>query len=459
MLRNPSSLISQNTVQANRTNTTVAWLVCCFLAHIPLAVVLGLSQVFSKFVALVPLACSLFLLGYSQRPAVFLYSLAYITGADVLFRMTQGAWFWEQTKYSIVLLLVLGLMKFRKARAPYWPILSYLALLLPSALILIFQSDDWSWHSEAREQISFHLSGPLTLAISVLFFSSITVTKAEFQNILTCLFMPIVGMGVLILTQMGSMQDITFTGASNFSTSGGFGPNQVSAMLGLGALLCFLHVTVFEKDVWTRYFYGFLGLWFLSQAVLTFSRGGVLSALLAMFGGFAIQMTNHRLRKVVLAVGLVLMVSGYFLLPFLGEITGGALQERFSDTSTTGRWELILADLSAWEDNFLFGTGPGQSNEYHADALGRRVTAHTEYSRLIAEHGLLGLIAGIILLFTLKTDFFKAKSTEQKTVVLCLGIWASTTMLHASMRIAAISFVFGLASLMIFPKRSSRRLA
>jgi hypothetical protein len=47
---------------------------------------------------------------------------------------------------------------------------------------------------------------------------------------------PAVSIAALALFGILTNPDITFNTESNFATSGGFGPNQVSSMLGLGAL-------------------------------------------------------------------------------------------------------------------------------------------------------------------------------------------------------------------------------
>ena len=458
MLRDKQlALPSASKAPVQGSDATHRWLLFLFVAQVPFVFLMAQSIVFARIAALVPLAIGLFGLGNSKRPALLLYSVAYIAGADVLYRMTHGGWFWEHTKYALVFLLILGLIKFQKFRTPHWPIVVYFILLLPSAIFLVLESGDFSWNSEARDQISFHLSGPLALTICVLFCSVISVTKNEFKNILASLIMPIVGTGLLVLTKMGSLQDISFGSHSMFSTSGGFGPNQVSTILGLGAALSFLQATLFFEKGWEKYFYSFLGIWLMTQAILTFSRGGVFCAFLAILLGIAIQLTNRKLRGVVMSVGVSLMLASYIILPKIEVMTEGAFQERFVDTNTTGRWQLLMADLTAWEENFFLGVGPGQSNDYHDDILGKKITAHTEYSRLVAEHGLLGMIAALVLFFTLWKNFFHSQSVHAKSLVLVLGMWAASTMLHSSMRIAVISFAFGLTSLVVRQKKQTRR--
>jgi hypothetical protein len=70
--------------------------------------------------------------------------------------------------------------------------------------------------------------------------------------------------------------------------------------------------------------------------------------------------------------------------------------------------------------------------------------AHTEYSRLLAEHGLLGLMALLLLGLMFLQAFRRAPTPYAKGLTLAFMVWALAEMCHAAMRIAAISFLFAL---------------
>src|SRR5690606_38226942 len=94
-------------------------------------------------------------------------------------------------------------------------------------------------------------------------------------------------------------------------------------------------------------------------------------------------------------VGLVVVaLVGIVLFARLDEFTGGALGSRFRDTDPTGRDELAQEDVEVWLDHPVMGVGPGRAYAYR-DVAGplEEAAAHTEFTRLLAEHGVLGLLA------------------------------------------------------------------
>ena len=229
--------------------------------------------------------------------------------------------------------------------------------------------------------------------------------------------MPIIGIVFLAIFKMYSVDYIQFTTDSNPITSGGFGPNQVSAGLGLGALLCWLFIITQDKFSFMCWVVSGLMIVFLTQAFLTFSRGGVYNFLLA--APLATYYLIRKRQKVLSILGfstLILCIFGFIIFPKMEHFTGGMLGKRFSQTKTTGRWELIKLDLKLWEKNFLFGVGPGvsASERFQTDrpdiitSSGAYKEAHTEYSRLLAEHGLLGLMALCLLGLMFLQAFLRA---------------------------------------------------
>ena len=87
----------------------------------------------------------------------------------------------------------------------------------------------------ARDQLSFNLAGPFALAVSVWFFGALRLTEAQRSRVLLSLAAPAVAVAAVAALRINHVTAIDFTTESNFATSGGFMPNQVSAALGLGA--------------------------------------------------------------------------------------------------------------------------------------------------------------------------------------------------------------------------------
>jgi O-antigen ligase len=121
------------------------------------------------------------------------------------------------------------------------------------------------------------------------------------------------------------------------------------------------------------------------------------------------------------------------------------LQERYSSTSAGLRQTLVEEDLELWKENPVLGVGPGMSKYYRASLLGMEVASHTEFTRLLSEHGTFGLLALLVLVAIAGLAYLRAPSALEKAWVSALGGWAFIEMSHSAMRIVAISILFGLA--------------
>jgi hypothetical protein len=71
--------------------------------------------------------------------------------------------------------------------------------------------------------------------------------------------------------------------------------------------------------------------------------------------------------------------------------------------------------------------------------------SHTEYSRLLAEHGLLGLGAIIAMVFAAVTNLKKQRTPGDKALTASMLGWSMSYMIDKAMRTAAPAFMFGLA--------------
>jgi O-antigen ligase len=147
--------------------------------------------------------------------------------------------------------------------------------------------------------------------------------------------------------------------------------------------------------------------------------------------------------KRILFFLVIVLIIVFVVAPRLDDFTSGALSERYSDFDTTGRAEIIEADLELFEKSKLTGVGVGMSARFRRFMPG--TAAHTEYSRLLAEHGIFGIVAIVLLIFMFVRAWFKAPDTISKAWTLSLSAWAFVEMSHAAMRVASIGFVFGWA--------------
>lgn len=374
-----------------------------------------------------------------------LYVCGYFATADVLWRMTKARVPWEFGKYGLVLLMIVIMVK-RGGRKGLLPGATlYLAMLLPSIVLTI---DYFGLTGELRDALSFNLSGPVALAVSIAFVSGLRrPERLDLARFLLWMLVPVIGVFAIAFYSTLRATRLDFGDFANLTTSGGFGPNQVSASLGLGALISLL-LMLHSRHYLLRLLFVGIAVALQLQNLLTFSRGGTFNLLvaLAFFGLHFLHYPRLR-RTLVLALLVSTVVGTALVLPKLDAWTSGSLSDRFTSLDTTGRKELAQADLRLFEDHFVFGVGPGLSKHERQSTYRSGIASHTEFSRLVAEHGLLGLLALGMLMLVAFRAYRLAPTVVTKGWVAGMAAWSLGAMSHSGMRIVAISFVFGLATL------------
>lgn len=412
------------------------------LLHIPLAFVMETSRALATVHALLTLAIGLYF-AFSRKPERILYVLAYIAGAEILWRMNRADIFWEYGKYASSIIMLCYIVLSKKSLQPVagrFIAIMYFALMLPSVLITFEES------MNAMGDISFNLSGPLSLMFSVLTLSRIKITPGTIEKISLSLIAPVLAIATIASHNTFMSADaLVFGEQSMLITSGGFGPNQVSAILGLGALFCIAFFALSRKRM-VKAFAAIMFFWLLIQTFLTFSRGGIYNLFFAMFIGVYPLLTNRKTRLSIAVLVVILVVFLQFaVFPFLDSFTDGAFYTRFENVDTTSRKMIAEADLQIWLDNPIMGVGAGISIHHRRNILGKVVAAHTEFTRMLAEHGIFGLASILFLFIMAFHSYRRADSPLAKGLILMCFSWAMLEMSHAAMRIYAISFMFGLS--------------
>jgi O-antigen ligase len=415
------------------------------VAHVPLAMAMREYPSVGVAHALATLAVGLWWTTFRNRPERVAYVGAYITGAEVLWRMTRAPVFWELGKYAVVFLFILSIVTRRRVRGPMLTLL-YFALLLPSVVLTAGSMN----FEAARQQVSFNLSGPLAILVSAWFFSQIELSRKQVLQLFLALMGPVAGIASLAVLSTLKSNQIGFATGANRITSGGFGPNQVSAVLGLGALMAYFYVSDREGNIGLKALTLLLMVVFAVQSALTFSRGGLYIAVGSALAGSLFLIRNNRTRiKLILSAAVICGVGYYVVLPRLDTFTQGKLEARFENTKPTGRDRLAGAELAAWGENPILGLGPGGADSYRRQSLivspEDRVASHTEYTRLLAEHGILGLIALMSLLMAGITALVRPNTAENKARVATFLVWSLLFLAVNGMRLVAPSFMFGLA--------------
>jgi len=144
------------------------------------------------------------------------------------------------------------------------------------------------------------------------------------------------------------------------------------------------------------------------------------------------------------AYGFVFLIVLSFAIayPVVDEFTGGTLTDRYSEESTTGRTELIEEDIAFWTENPIFGVGVGKLKESRES--GQRA-AHTEFSRVLGEHGLFGVVALIVLGISLLRNLLKGDRDIGRIIVSACICWGLLFMAGNALRLVAPAFMLGLS--------------
>lgn len=409
--------------------------------HVLLALAMRESTVIPTLHAVATFAIGLIYAATTHRIRNVVIVVAYITGCEVLWRMTRVDVFHEFGKYATVGILLVATARIRSSRNRTLSLI-YLGLLLPSIAITLVALP----LGVARQALSFNLSGPFALVACVVFCSNVRISANQLRAAMFAFVGPVVGIAAVAYASTTRAQ-IEFINASNAITSGGFGPNQVSAVLGLAAM--FLVFLTFERRIAWHFRIPLLLLAgaLTAQSALTFSRGGIVLAFSGVVTAlFVLLRGNVRVRMTVAAVSILGALLGRFVIePRLDEMTGGKLGERYANTKTSGRDEFISSEIAMFEDSPVLGVGPGVGLYYRTAHDLHEGESHTEYTRMIGEHGILGLLS-LLCLFALGGRALRQpQDLFGKAIASALVIWAALFLAVYGTRVVAPAFVFGLA--------------
>ncbi len=415
--------------------------------HLPLALLADLSPWISTAYALAVLLFGLraALLG---RTSHVLYAVGYVAAGEVLWRMTDARLFWEYSKYSAVLILFVAIIVEWSQRGRPRRLRTLAPVLLMAALVpaSVFTTLDMGI-VEARDPISFNLSTHLMIAVFALFIWARPINRDTAVRMLLATLAPILGITFLaIYFTITDLDSLIFLGESNWITSGNYGPNQVSGMMGFGAFIAAILFIIMPRAWGARAFVLLMLVAMLIQGLLTFSRGGIYSFILALgVFGFHLMRTPKARGRLVLLFTIFSIILVSVIYPALDRFTAGSVSQRFTDLDTTGRFEAAQAELDAFLDNPFLGAGVGGADSYRQEFLGFPIASHTEYTRLLGEHGLFGILIIVLLVWMLLKRYLANEPGIGRALSAGLAVWSLSMMLHAATRLAAIPLAVALA--------------
>lgn len=377
----------------------------------------------------------------SRRPELTAVAAAYITASEVLWRAQGVGLPWEAAKLALLALMVVGIVRFIPRPVGLLTPVVYCLALVPGSAVTVAALG----LVEGIHQFDFAVLAHVALAAGVVFFANLGVTARSMTTILWTLLGPITTLTLTASLDTARLDAADFSAtASNLASSGGYGPNQVSAVVAFGALAAILLI-VLERRAPLRLLAAVLALGFATQSALTLSRGGLFSVAIVLVALAPLMLRDRRSTARVLGLAAAAVgVTAVLILPALQELTGGAVSERFTSSTTTLRTEIAVEDLQIWTEHPVLGVGVGEA-EVERD-LDKRTSTHTEYTGLLAEHGMLGLVAlGALALMTVGA-WRRQVTLEGRVLSIALTVWALATMTHLAVRLALIPFAFALGA-------------
>ena len=404
------------------------------LLHIALGVLIQALPIIGSFHAWITLSIGIYFSLYDKNSNRCIMTIFYITGSELLWRGFKANINWEFGKYSIILIILSVIWRLGPQRIRNKQGIIYILLLIPSFIAL----EDY-----VRQDISHAIGGPLCLGFGLLLFQN-QITKKEniIKNLLALLFPIISLLSIMILSTLQYGQ-IDFHASYIYEyTTAGIGPNQASNILGLGILISFLLFLLHDRY---RIAYAILCSLFVFQTIISYSRGGFWNAIISV--GIVILFTlntRNNIKRFIFIFSSMCFLSYFILFPKFDEITQQSITKRYGDTDFDRREFIIESELHAFKHHKIFGIGPGESRKYRLRYFESPKHTHTEYSRLLAEHGVFG-IGVIILLFILPFKIFKSRVGIARSISLSLATWSLLFMFHSATRLVAPSIIFSFA--------------
>lgn len=427
--------------------------------HLLIALVVFVVPFSSKIYALlIPIIGMFLVFKTKNKNNEVLLVAAYLVGVEVFLRMTGGNFNNEYIKLSVVFFMILGMAysSFKINSFLYW---FFLVLLIPGILLTATAP---ILSVDVKKVLVFNLSGPFCLAFCAIYTFNRKITFEELQKIVVAMGLPIISITTYLFLYNPSVQSVVTGTQSNFETSGGFGPNQVSTILGLGMFVFFTQLILFSKTKKMLILNGALLLVISYRAIVTFSRGGVITGvvmiiiLLLLLYFYSSTKVNSKLALVF----AITAIMGVGIWTYTYVQTSGLIEKRYANKDAAGRVKkdrlggreaIIAVDIKTFFENPIMGVGAGLGKEYRKEAFGVDVASHNEITRLLSEHGVFG-ITGLLILIIMPFVLYYT-NTSNLYFLSFYAFWL-LTINHAAMRTAAPAFVYALTLINVIKNKS-----
>ena len=382
----------------------------------------------------------------------------------------------EYAKYISVVFVLIALIYSKKQSNGLG--IAMLVCIMPA--IFYDRSGERGW-----AEIVNHFLSPLAVALGVMLWGSYRPTEEGLSRLMRVMWFGLLTVLVAVYVRTPDYDSLDFDLEANRSTAGGGSTNQVSTALGFGMLLTFY--SIYKRKKFSGYRIldmAIMGL-FALQTLLTFSRGGMFGAVLAiatLVGASMLSKQDPAEKKANKGTNLAVLYLGagalvlYLVFNVVDNITGGKLTQRYQGETegtaagyaekdlnriTSGRSGIIEEDLAVWEEYPLFGSGIGASpylRMKYQTGDPFYITPHIEISRLLAEHGIPGLIYFILIIYLGWMIWIRRNKIPASDVIFTLYILAFASSFHSAMRTFVTPFLLAICAMSLSksqPKKSS----
>ena len=385
----------------------------------------------------------------------------------------------EFAKYVAVIFTLIALFKSRKKSNGFG--LALLVLILPA--IFYDRSGEREW-----SEIVNHFLSPLALALGVMLWGSYQFSDVMISRLMRLMWLGLLTVLVTVYVKTPDFESLDFELTANKSTAGGGSTNQVSTALGFGMLLSFYGI--FKREKFSGYRLldiAIFGL-FALQTLLTFSRGGMIGAIISIIaligasflskqpsaapGDKSKARINTQVAILYIGAGILILflafkavdnlTGGLLTMRYQGETKGTAsgYAEKDLNRFTSGRSDIVEDDLLVWQEYLLLGGGVGSSPylrmKVKPGAEGFYITPHIEISRLLAEHGIPGLIYFILLTYLGWIIWIRRNKISNSDIIISLYVLAYISSFHSAMRTFVTPFLISICAMSLTKQKYKR---
>lgn len=437
-----------------------------FFAHVLVGILATISHLpvvaFFHILFLFSLV-NLFQVSGKDRPKLLAEIIIYFASFESIGRLAQADPFlpYELGKYILLILCPLGILLSRGKSIK--GSIGFIILILAIPAIFFDESG-----RVAPIEVRFNILGLLNIGFAIVFFSALKITLKELVGWSKLLLYPIVSVLVFTIIRTPDLDSVDFSLGANFATSGGFGSNQVSTILGVGVFLTAACILLNYRVTGYRWMDFVLLLLLTIQGLLTFSRGGmiggILGILVLIYYLTKLSLSERRrlsipnFKKFVLPLVVFLIIvmavansitGGMLLLRYMGEtqgtLTGTA--DKSLDKITSNRAGLFVKDIELFTEYPLMGVGVGASTYLRSDFKG--YAPHIELSRLLAEHGILGMIIFLLFIAIFVLNKNTAPENISRGFLMACFIIGFLATFHSATRTYITPLLIGISSVSI----------